>query len=205
MSGYVRAIPRPPRTLTEVEQAALLKVTGDHRAGFRDHVILALALGTGLREHEIAALNVGDVVHSDGRVRRRVALRVLKRASAEPAPQEVFVPDSLSYKLTRFMSWKRASSEELGPDSPLFVSRLGQRIATRTLRYLFHTWQERAGFDRRFHFHSLRHTCLTNVYRATRDVRLVQRVARHKSIDTTTAYAVPSDEDILRAVRELPC
>jgi site-specific recombinase XerC len=205
MPAYVATIPRPPKTLTELEQATLLKVTGEHRAGFRDHVILALALGTGLREHEIAALNVGDVAHSHGRIRRRVALRVFKRASADPAPQEVFVPDSLSYKLTRFMAWKKTSGEELGPDSPLFVSRLGQRIATRTLRSLFHVWQERAGFDRRFNFHSLRHTCLTNAYRATRDVRLVQRVARHKSIDTTTIYAVPSDEDILRAVRELPC
>jgi site-specific recombinase XerC len=205
MSGYVAAIARPPRTLTEVEQAALLKVTGEHRAGFRDHVILALALGTGLREHEIAALNVGDVAHDDGRVRRRVALRVFKRASADPAPQEVFVPDSLWYKLARFVSWKRTSGEDLRPESPLFMSRRGQRIATRTLRFMFHVWQERAGFDHRFNFHSLRHTCLTNVYRATRDVRLVQRVARHRSIDTTTIYAVPSDEDILRAVRELPC
>jgi hypothetical protein len=33
----------------------------------------------------------------------------------------------------------------------------------------------------------------------------VQRLARHKSVDTTTIYAAPSDEDILRAVRELPC
>jgi len=35
-----------------------------------------VALGTGLREHEIAALDVGDVLHDDGRVRRRIALRM---------------------------------------------------------------------------------------------------------------------------------
>ena len=48
-----------PRTLTEREQRALLKVTGEHRAGFRDHVLYAMALGTGLREHELIALSVG--------------------------------------------------------------------------------------------------------------------------------------------------
>ena len=47
---------RTPRTLTEREQRALLKVTGEHRAGFRDHVLYAMALGTGLREHELIAL-----------------------------------------------------------------------------------------------------------------------------------------------------
>ena len=52
---------RPHRTMTELEQAKLLKVTGEHARGFRDHVLFALALGTGLREHEALALDVGDI------------------------------------------------------------------------------------------------------------------------------------------------
>jgi site-specific recombinase XerC len=205
MPAYAAAIARPPRTLTEVEQARLLKVTGEHREGFRDHVICAVALGTGLREHEIAALDVGDILHEDGRIRRRVALRVFKRATDDPAPQEVFLPDSVWYKLGKLVTWKKGRGESLEPDAPLFVSRRGERIATRTLRHLFRVWQQRAGFDRLFNFHALRHSCLTNAYRSTRDIRLVQRLARHKSVDTTTVYAAPSDEDILRAVRDLPC
>jgi integrase/recombinase XerC len=188
-----------------MEQARLLKVTGEHRDGFRDHVIFALALGTALREHEIVALDVGDVLHSDGRIRRRIALRTFKRSTADPATQEVFLPDAAWYKLSKFIGWKRSSGESLDVEAPLFLSRRGQRISTRTLRYLFRLWQGRAGFDRIFNFHALRHTALTNVYRSTRDIRLVQRLARHKSVDTTTIYAAPSDEDILRAVRELPC
>lgn len=205
MPAYAAAIARPPRTLTDVEQVRLLKVTGEHRDGFRDHVIFAVALGTGLREHEIAALDVGDVLHDDGRIRRRIALRIFKRSSNEPATQEVFLPDAVWYKLAKFIGWKKTSGEDLGADSPLFISRRGTRIATRTLRYLFRLWQGRAGFDRPFSFHALRHSALTNAYRSTRDIRLVQRLARHKSVDTTTIYAAPSDEDILRAVRDLPC
>jgi site-specific recombinase XerC len=205
MTAYAATVRRPPRTLTEVEVARLLKTTGEHREGFRDHVIFSLALGTGLREHEIAALDVGDVLLEDGRIRRRLALRVFKRSATEPAPQEVFLPDSAWYKLAKFVGWKRGRGESLEADAPLFISRRGKRIATRTLRHLFAVWQERAGFDRRFNFHSLRHSCLQGAYRSTHDIRLVQRLARHKSIDTTTIYAAPSDEDILRAVRELPC
>jgi hypothetical protein len=44
----------------------------------------------------------------------------------------------------------------------------------------------------------------TNV-RRTKDFRLTQRFARHKSILTTSIYAHSSDEDLVRAVRELPC
>ena len=78
MPAYAAVIPRPQRTLTEVEQATLLKVTGEHRDGFCDHVLISLALGTGLREHELLALDCGDVFDDDGRVRRRVTLRVFK-------------------------------------------------------------------------------------------------------------------------------
>lgn len=122
MPAYATTIRRAPRTLTEAEQGRLLKVTGEHRAGFRDHLIFAVALGTGLREHEIAALNVGDVVHDDGRVGRRLVLRVFKRATNDPAPQEVFVPDSLWYKLAKFVSWKRARRRPGGRRAPLCLA-----------------------------------------------------------------------------------
>lgn len=58
------------------------------------------------------------------------------------------LPDSAWYKLGKFIAWKRAQGESLEPTAPLFVSRRGLRIATRTLRHLFRLWQERAGFDR---------------------------------------------------------
>ena len=49
MANYADAT-RTPRTLTDREQRALLKVTGEHRAGYRDHMLYAMPLGTGLRE-----------------------------------------------------------------------------------------------------------------------------------------------------------
>lgn len=56
-------------------------MTGEHRAGHRGHVIFAVALGAGLREHELLALDVGDVFDEDGRARRRVTLRAFKRSA----------------------------------------------------------------------------------------------------------------------------
>ena len=54
------------------------------------------------------------------------------------------------------------------------------------------------------HFFVLR-TDVRRAYRSTRDIRLVRRIARHKSIDTTTIYAAVADEDLLQATRHLPC
>ena len=46
---------------------------------------------------------------------------------------------------------------------------------------------------------------VTKVYRASRDLFLAQRFARHLSPLTTTVYTHPSDEDMQRSLRNLGC
>jgi len=203
--SYVDNIARPPKTLTELEQRLLLRASGEHARGFRDHVIFSVALGTGLREHEILALDIGDVFGDGGKARRRIQLRVFKGSSDDRHGQEVVLPDGVRAKLDRLYRRKKRGGHSLAPDAPVFISRKGNRLSKRQLRHAFKVWQERAGFERRFNFHALRHTACSNLYRRTRDIRLTQRFARHKSILTTSIYAHPSDEDLVRSVRELPC
>jgi len=205
MTAYADTISRPAPTLTEAEQRLLLRFTGQRVDGFRDHVIYSLAMGAGLREHEILALDVRDVFDDAGRAKRRLALRVFKRSSKEPAPQEVLLPDVVRAKLEKLLAARKRAGDLITPTTPVFLSRLGRRLSARQLRHAFAVWQERAGFERHFHFHALRHTACTNLYRASRDLRLTQRFARHKSVLTTSIYTHPSDEELLRSVQGLIC
>lgn len=196
---------QPPRTLTRHEQLLLLRTTGQRFDGYRDHVLFALALATGMREHELVGLNLGDVMADDGKARRRVQLRIFKRSHEDARGQEVVLSSGVQAKLEKFFRWKRQQGEAMVSDAPLFVSRKGNRLSTRQVRHAFQLWQRRAGFERRFSFHSLRHSAITNIYEVTRDIRLAQRFARHKSITSTQIYTPPTDEALLRAVQELPC
>jgi site-specific recombinase XerC len=206
MAAYVESIRRAPRTLTEREQKALLRVTGEHCAGWRDHVLFAMALGTGLRAHELVALDVGDVFDDGGRVRRRLALRVFKGdGRGDDDGQEVLLPEGLRAKLERLRAWKAGEGESLDGAAPLFVSQRGSRLSTRQLRHAFAVWQERAGFERHVSLHALRHTACSSVYAASKDLRLTQRFARHRSVVTTMVYTHPSDDDLVRAVEQLRC
>lgn len=202
MSAYTDST-RIVRTLTEREQRLLLQVTGQRRDGFRDHVLYSLALGTGLREHEILALNLRDVFDEAGHAKRRLVLRVFKRSAKNPAPQEVVLPDRLRIKLDKWFTARGRQGAQM--DDPLFTSRLGRRLSARRLRAAFALWQERAGFERHFCFHALRHSGCTNLQRVGHDMRLTQRFARHASVNTTTIYTHPSDEELERAVQELIC
>lgn len=215
MSGYASKIRRSPDTLTLAEQRALLKASGKYRDTFRDHVLFSIALGTALREHEIAALNVGDVAErADGktwRIKRRVTLRVFKRSNGTPGrkrkiPQEIFLPNGTAEKIRKFLAWKKAHGEALQGDAPLLATERprGRRLATRTIRHIFREWQRLAAFDRFYSFHELRHTAATNMYAQTKDIRAVQRLARHARIETTELYTHLSDEKLYQAVKDLP-
>jgi integrase len=189
-----------PPTLTRDEQKLILRVTAKHH---RDHLIISMALGTGLRIGELLGLNVGDVFAPDGTPKTRVRVRqeIAKRGRAG----DVFVPDRLAPKLQRFWKFKRKRGESLDPTAPLFCAQSCRRLSRRRVQFLWRQWQVRAGFDRLYPFHATRHTSVTNVYRATRDLFLAQRFARHASPLTTTIYTHPSDEELRSRLSTLDC
>jgi integrase/recombinase XerC len=189
-----------PQTLTEAEQRRLRRATAAHP---RDHLIFSLALGTGLRLAELVGLNVGDVFFPDGAPRGRVRLRreVAKRHRAG----DVFLPDALVPKLRRLWAHKAVCGEQLAPAAPILCAQSGRRLSKRRVQVLFRAWQVIAGFDRLYPFHALRHTAVTNVYRASRDLFLTQRFARHASPLTTVGYTHVSDEELLLRVKGLAC
>ena len=166
-------------------------------------MIISLALGTGLRLGEIVGLNIGDIYAPDGmpKVRVRVRREIAKGGRAG----DVFLPDRLVTKMARFWKWKKRRGERLDAAAPLFCAQSGRRLSKRRVQFAWRQWQERAGFDRLYPFHVLRHTSVTNVYRRTRDLFLAQRFARHASPLTTTVYTHPSDEELQDRLSGLNC
>jgi integrase len=148
-------------------------------------------------------LDVGDITPDGRRARSRVRLRA--ETTKNGRRSDVFLPDRLVRKLERFLQWKRVMGESLEPGAPLFVSSWGRRLSPRRAQMTFAEWQRRAGFDRGYCFHTLRHAAITLVYRMTRDLFLAQRFARHASPLTTTVYTHVSDEEMSERLRDLAC
>jgi len=189
-----------PQTLTADEQQALLAATASHT---RDHLVVSLALGTGLRLGEIVGLDVRDVFFPDGTPRTRIRVRpeIAKRGRTG----DIFVPDALVPKLHRFWRYKVDHGESTHPTAPLICGLSRRRISRRRIQVVVRAWQVRAGFDRLYGFHCLRHSAVTNLWRLSRDLYLAQRFARHASPLTTVIYTHPSDEELRIGVQHLPC
>ena len=111
---------------------------------------------------------MGDV-YLNSTPRRRIRLRVTKGGRKG----DVFLPDALLPKLKQFWSYKRRGGESLDAEAALFCNQTGQRISKRRVQVVFRSWQIKAGFDRLYPFHALRHTAVTNVYRSSRDLYLL--------------------------------
>ena len=146
-----------PTTMTTDEQRLILRATAGN---VRDHTVISLALGTGLRLAEIVGLEVGDLFAPDGTPRVRVRIRAAIAKGGRAA--DVFLPNRLVAKLKRFWRWKRERGESLASDAPVFANQSGRRISKRRVQFAWATWQRRAGFDRSYGFHALRQTAVTN-------------------------------------------
>ncbi|MGA2821659.1 MAG: site-specific integrase [Anaerolineales bacterium] len=83
-----------------------------------------------------------------------------------------------------------------GEESPI------RGISRRRIQQLFDRLCMRAGVKPRG-YHALRHSCGTRLYRATRDLLIVQRHLRHSSARTSEIYAHLSAADYTRAVAAL--
>jgi len=206
MARYIDSLGLPPRILTLEEQNAVLNVSGDKAKTFRDHAIISLMLGTGLREHEVEALNVGDAFSPNGRLKNRIILDVFKGHKKTTLKQEVSLnPKKLRPKLNRLFYRKKKLGESLKPSAPLFMSRNSGRLATKTMRTMFKKWQDIAEIDTPITLHGLRHCAINNHFQEGKDIEATRIFARHSSIAITMRYLHASPEEKRRILQNLPC
>jgi site-specific recombinase XerC len=206
----MRHVSVAPKTLTLEEQTMLLRETARNPGDFRDHMLFAVALGTGLRVSELVALEIRDVKNGKG-AKGIITLR--PETTKGNKGGEIVLPERLRRKVARFFKWKEERGESLDSQAPLFIARGGgrsgskgrKRLSKRSAQATFSAWQERLGFDRRCTFHMLRHSFATSLWRKTGDLRLVQAACRHSTPTVTAIYAVPTTQDLLNAVQDLPC
>jgi site-specific recombinase XerC len=194
------SVPDPPRVLSAEEQDRLLEVVAQ-RGCRRDLTLLTLALTTGLRLKELVGLNVGDVMTRSGEVAWRVDLP--KKITKGRRGGVAFLSERARTVLRNYLQAKRVMRESMALPAPLFRSSWTRRLSLRQVQVIFARWQREAGFETHYNFHTLRHTAITNVYRATKDLFLTQRFARHASPVTTVAYTHPTDEELYAQIGRL--
>ena len=164
----------------------------------RDYLIIHLALATGLRVMEIAALTCGDVFLGDG-------CSVLVKKGKGGKRRLVFFNTAFREHGKEYLSWKERIGESTEPDAPLLLSsNTGGHLTTRAIQKAFKRCASEARLPSTYAIHCLRHTHACALLKASKwNLRLVQKQLGHARISTTEVYADVMAPDIKKALERM--
>lgn len=169
-----------PQFLTENEVGDLLSVpSGGGRAQQgRDRAILELIYSSGLRRSEVVSLNVGDVDYLAGTV------RVLGKGAKE---RVVPVGNDALNCLRDYLSGRRLGFA-FGDAAPLFVNSRATRLSDGGVVFVLRRWIRRTALLKQITPHTLRHSFATHLMNRGCDIRTIQEMLGHASLQTTQIY-----------------
>ena len=147
-------------------------------AAIRDWAILETIYATGIRVSEVCSLDTTSIDQQG------MTLRVIGKGNKERVVP--FTRACLS-ALQAWLSHGRPSLAIPEAGRALFVGDKGRRIDPRVIRAMIHRMCAQAGV-RDLAPHALRHTAATHILAGGADLRAVQEILGHSSLQTTQRY-----------------
>lgn len=168
---------RLPETLGVDQLNRLLAQPEDDPLAHRDHAMMELLYGCGLRLSELTGLNMADIdwqqqvltVMGKGNKQRRVPFG--KKA------------------LEALNTWMTARAPLLKQEQPaLFLSKNGQRVGNRNVQQRLKNRALKQGLNGNAYPHMLRHSFASHILESSGDLRAVQELLGHANLTTTQIY-----------------
>ena len=187
-----------PKTIDEPQIQQLLNQSFDQASilMMRDLALVELMYGSGLRASEVVGLTMQDLNLSQR------MLRVLGKGNKQrlvpitkPCQQSI----SLYLKDVRPVVMQHLATDQLSVH--LFLNHLGKPLTVRGLEYILAQLARRSGVDLHIHPHQLRHTFATQLLDNGADLRTIQELLGHATINTTQIYTHVSREALQKEYR----
>lgn len=183
-----------PNALSRQEVEKLLSLPDTRTPiGLRDKAMLELAYAAGLRVSEVVGLRLQDVDLHEGFV------RVFgKRA------KERWVPfgDGAKSALESYLQIARPRLLGKRSEDYLFLSERGTPLSRTQFWLRLKQYAQRAGISRPVSPHTLRHSFAVHLLQGGADLRAVQEMLGHTSINTTQIYTRVSIEHLREVYRK---
>jgi site-specific recombinase XerD len=193
-------VPKPQRTLshvpTETEVQQILAVP-DLRTpiGIRDRAILELLYSTGLRRQEAVNLNLNDVDLENGQVFVNQGKNYKDRMVPLGETAAKFIEAYL--KLVRW--WFLRDPKE----TALFIdSQKGSRLHPFTMNHIVSKTVRQSRISKRITPHTFRHAMATHLLQNQADIRHIQLMLGHNSVETTEIYTRLAIDDLKAAYHQ---
>ncbi len=158
----------------------------------RNHMTLLLLFGLGCRVSELIQLNLNDFFEGEG------WLKVLGKGNKE---RIIPVTEPLMLELVAYLKEIRPNLAKKNEKSILINDR-GNRPSRVDIWRWLDAWSKLAGFDKTVNPHKFRHGCATALLEAGADLRSIQVLLGHSSIQTTQIYTSVSTKHLESEIKK---
>ena len=186
---------RLPRVILTKDQAAKLvdSVKGKSPRELRDRAILETLYASGIRASELAALTPQDVDTEERTL--KVVLGKGRKGRMVPLTR------AAARALEAYLAFGRARLLR-HPTTPwLFVSDWGMQCRDSTLNVMIQSYARRAGIKKRVTCHTFRHSVATHLLKGHADIRHIQALLGHRSLQSTERYTRVEISDLRQVVQ----
>ncbi|MBT4338655.1 MAG: tyrosine-type recombinase/integrase [Bacteroidetes bacterium] len=177
---------------TAMDLAIIARSRGN-QINVRNHLIIEVALGTGLRVSELSNLKIEDLHLGKGQN------TLIVRNGKGGKDRVIGFNSKLKSLILEYNDYRVSCSPFM------FHSERGEKMTRFGIGRVFKTIAEKTGVVAQHHsIHSLRHTYATNLYKASGyNLRLVQKQLGHSSITTTSVYSDVINKDLDKALENM--
>lgn len=155
----------------------------------RDQCILELLYSSGVRASELVNIRLQDID-----LRNRT-IRILGKGKKERiVPFSKSAQSSIKNYVTTDRERIISNSIIAQQHDYLFVNSNGMKLTTRGLEYILKDVEKKTGCHYGLHPHLFRHSFATHLLEGGADLRVIQELLGHESIDTTQIYTHVSEE-----------
>lgn len=176
--------------ISPLELDRLLKATdGESEKALRDKAILEMLFSTGLRVSELCSLDSDlDLSRDDFPIRGKGdKVRVVFLSDAAKAATRAYLKARTDMEPALFVSAARKSETK---------KRIPTRLTPRSIELLIKTYATKAGITKKVTPHVMRHSFATDLLSNGADIRSVQALLGHASINTTQIYTHVTDSHL---------
>lgn len=155
----------------------------------RDQAIMELLYYSGIRVHELVTIMVQDI-----NIKQRL-LRVIGKGDKQRiVPFSKQCANDINDYLLNLRPVLLARSRQEKKSAALFLNDKGVQLTNRGVEYILDKVQEMTGQNLNMHPHMLRHSFATHLLENGADLREIQELLGHESINATQVYTHVSEE-----------
>jgi integrase/recombinase XerD len=188
--AYAKVPKRLPRgVLTPSEARKIIHAPDTKTAiGYRDRTVLEVLYSSAIRKEELNSLTLADVDYHDG----------FLRVTCGKGQKDRIVPIGriACRYLENYIKSVRPALIKDPYNQHLFLTLRGKKFGKNVVWELIKKYARKARIKKNVHPHTFRHSCATSMLKNKADIRTIQKLLGHESLNSTQVYTHLSITDL---------